>query len=191
MRPKAIIFDCFGVIVTESGKMWFEKHAPGEASDQLRLEYCRKEDAGEISAEEFFGLLATLNATSAAAVQKEWEETALPNADVVAYIRELKETYKTALCTNAASAFLRGLLARHELSPLFYDIIVSSEVRLIKPGPEIFTLTLSRLGVGASEAIFIDDNPANVAAAEALGIRSLVYRDLPSLKRDMALLLAS
>jgi 2-haloacid dehalogenase len=51
----------------------------------------------------------------------------------------------------------------------FRDVIVSGHEKLIKPDPAIFALTLSRLGLPASEVFFTDDVPANIAAAEEIG----------------------
>ncbi len=56
-----------------------------------------------------------------------------------------------------------------------FDLVVDScEVGLRKPDPRIWELTLERLGVAANEALFLDDHPTNVAAAEDLGITGIV-----------------
>ncbi len=51
----------------------------------------------------------------------------------------------------------------------FRDIVVSAHERLVKPGAAIFELAARRFGRAPSEMLFIDDNQANVAAAQALG----------------------
>ncbi|MFQ3666384.1 MAG: HAD-IA family hydrolase, partial [Sphingomonadaceae bacterium] len=55
------------------------------------------------------------------------------------------------------------------LFDLFEDIIVSGEERMMKPDPAIFALARRRFGLGPGEALFVDDQPRNVAAAEEAG----------------------
>jgi HAD superfamily hydrolase (TIGR01509 family) len=70
--------------------------------------------------------------------------------------------------------------------PLFDEIAISAEVGLIKPEPAVFKHILKQLGVQAGEAIFIDDSPTNVQAAEALGIRSFVFAGTEALRKELA-----
>ena len=58
------------------------------------------------------------------------------------------------------------------MSPAFRrlgHIVVSGEVRLMKPDPRIFELTAERAGRAPAELLLIDDSAANTAAAAALG----------------------
>lgn len=41
--------------------------------------------------------------------------------------------------------------------------------------PRIYEILLGRYGLDPAETLFIDDRPANVAAAEALGIRGFGF----------------
>ena len=68
----------------------------------------------------------------------------------------------------------------------FRDILVSGAEGLVKPDPAIYRLALSRFGLRAEETLFIDDREENVAAAQALGIRSHLFRDALTLRRDLA-----
>ncbi|WP_408591762.1 HAD family hydrolase [Novosphingobium sp.] len=52
---------------------------------------------------------------------------------------------------------------------LLDDIVVSGVERLVKPDPAIFALAARRFGHAPDRMIFIDDNVANIAAAQALG----------------------
>lgn len=56
---------------------------------------------------------------------------------------------------------------------LFADIIDSSAVGVRKPDPAIYELTLERMGATPAETVFLDDHPANVEAAQALGITGI------------------
>ena len=72
------------------------------------------------------------------------------------------------------------------LAELFEDIVVSGIEHLLKPGPEIFRLLLSRNGIEAGDCLFVDDNPANVAAAAALGFDALRFTGAEALAADLA-----
>jgi epoxide hydrolase-like predicted phosphatase len=70
---------------------------------------------------------------------------------------------------------------------LFDEIVISGDVGLHKPGAEIFELTLSKLGLPASECVFVDDLRENIEGAEAVGITGILHRGadstLPELER--------
>ncbi|WP_380880002.1 HAD-IA family hydrolase [Sphingomonas sp. DBB INV C78] len=67
----------------------------------------------------------------------------------------------------------------------FRDILVSGEERMVKPDPEIFDLAMRRFGMGAGEALFIDDRADNVAAGEDAGLIGHIFRDAPTLRADL------
>ena len=68
---------------------------------------------------------------------------------------------------------------------MFADIWVSGHHKLRKPDPESYQSALRRFGLVAEEAVFVDDVPANVAAAEALGLVGIQFRGAPTLRRDL------
>ena len=65
---------------------------------------------------------------------------------------------------KAEMVFSRIPVMRH-----FKDIVVSGVEKIMKPGPEIFDLTLRRIGLPAEDIFFTDDSPANIEAARAKG----------------------
>jgi putative hydrolase of the HAD superfamily len=82
---------------------------------------------------------------------------------------------KVALLTNNAPGLDELLRSKWDLDPrVAFDVYVNSaEVGLAKPDPEIYELTLVRLGVSPEEAVFIDDNATYVTAAADLGLRAI------------------
>lgn len=61
------------------------------------------------------------------------------------------------------------------LADSFQGIVVSAHEKLVKPDPAIFELFLDRHDQGAEDCIFIDDSPANVASAIALGFDGILF----------------
>ncbi|MFL9842341.1 HAD family phosphatase [Sphingomonas sp. ST-64] len=68
----------------------------------------------------------------------------------------------------------------------FRDVVVSGDEKLVKPDPALYRLALARFGLEPHEAVFIDDNAANVTGAQALGIRSVLFADAQHTRRELA-----
>ncbi len=77
-----------------------------------------------------------------------------------------------ALVSNCADT-TRPLLADLGLIPLVDAVVLSCEVGSVKPAPEIYVTALADLGVAATDAVMIDDQPAFCAGAEAVGVRAI------------------
>ena len=80
---------------------------------------------------------------------------------------------RLALVSNI-SRDLRPELRRANLLDLFDALILSFEVRAVKPHPPIFRHALDALGVTADQALMVGDDPTMDSGAAALGIRTLL-----------------
>ena len=95
-------------------------------------------------------------------------------------IKELKGEYKIGLLTNAPSRYsLDQRFNPGELDELFDEVVISGEVGWDKPAPEIYEMTVEKLGFAANECLFIDDVPAFTSAASAIGMQSFTYVNVP------------
>jgi putative hydrolase of the HAD superfamily len=79
---------------------------------------------------------------------------------------------KTALVSNTW-----GVQPSPDRFGSFDAVVLSGREGLRKPNPEIYLLTAFRLGVPARACVFVDDIPANVAGAEAVGMAGILHRD--------------
>lgn len=105
---------------------------------------------------------------------------------VTEIIRQLKATYQIGLLTNAVGDMLERIFGEHDdLEGFFDELVISSHVGIVKPDPAIYELALEKLGVKPSEALFIDDSPRNVAAAQALGMEGLLFVRAEQLRQDL------
>ena len=73
----------------------------------------------------------------------------------------------------------------HGLVDIFDVVVSSAAVGMAKPEPDIYRLVIERLGIETGEALFIDDLVRNTAAAEALGIPSIVFESPAQLRREL------
>jgi putative hydrolase of the HAD superfamily len=81
---------------------------------------------------------------------------------------------RTACVTNNISEFGDAWRAMIPVDDLFDVVVDSCQVGFRKPDPRIFEMALAEVGAEAGGAVFLDDHPGNVAAAERLGIRGIV-----------------
>ncbi len=76
-----------------------------------------------------------------------------------------------ALVSNCGDT-TRSLLEDLGVVPLADAVILSCEVGSMKPSPDIYVCALEELGVAATDAVFIDDQPGFCVGAEAVGVRA-------------------
>ncbi|MGZ4493808.1 MAG: HAD family hydrolase [Nocardioides sp.] len=68
---------------------------------------------------------------------------------------------------------------------LFADIVVSGEVGLAKPDPEIFRVLERRIDHPLGSCVFVDDSPANIEAAAGAGMDAILFTDTGHLRDDL------
>lgn len=136
-------------------------------------------EVGEISQHEFDRYLAeSLSAGRASPLEAEGLSNQImgelrPVPAMVLAVRRLRETgVLTALLSNSWGQDY----PMQALSMMFDQVVISAKVGLRKPQPEIYLLTADLLHLHPRECVFVDDVPANVAAADALGMIGIVHK---------------
>jgi putative hydrolase of the HAD superfamily len=81
--------------------------------------------------------------------------------------------YKTALLSNSWGM---GLYPIDRIRALFDVVVISGEVGLRKPDPDIFKLTVDKLGVRAEACVFVDDHPGHLKAAQEAGMTTVLHK---------------
>jgi HAD superfamily hydrolase (TIGR01509 family) len=93
----------------------------------------------------------------------------------VALALRLRPAYRTAILSNADLS-LRGRLRELGIHDLFDTVASSAEEGVAKPETEIYRRAATRIGLSPDACVVVDDADANVRAAEAVGMRGLVFR---------------
>jgi epoxide hydrolase-like predicted phosphatase len=92
---------------------------------------------------------------------------------------------KTGLISNSWGEGLA--YDQSTLDELFDSVVISGDVGLHKPQPEIFRLGAERIGVPIDECVFVDDLRENCEGAEAVGMTAILHRgadsSVPELER--------
>jgi epoxide hydrolase-like predicted phosphatase len=98
-----------------------------------------------------------------------------PQPEMAVAVRTLRGAgVKTGLISNSWSV---DHYDRELLGELFDDYVISAEVKLHKPEPEIYRLAAERLGVDPEASVFVDDLPENCEGAEAVGMTAVRHRE--------------
>ncbi len=92
--------------------------------------------------------------------------------------------------SNMPAPYAVHLVQHHAFLGQLHSGVFSSDVKLIKPDPAIFTLAAQRFGVPASQLLFFDDHPANVQAARAAGWHAELFLGAEAAKTAEAVLQA-
>jgi putative hydrolase of the HAD superfamily len=93
----------------------------------------------------------------------------------------LRGNYKLAVLSNINILhydYIKGAFAVFEP---FQEVFASCQMGLRKPDKEIYLRAVKILGVPLGETFYIDDRPELVESAKGLGIKAVVFRDLPGL----------
>ena len=110
-----------------------------------------------------------------------------PNEPVCALIPQLRPQYRLLLGSNTTE--LHALQFKRQFAEVFryFDhLVLSFEVGVRKPRAGFFEYCLRLAACEPAECLFIDDLPANVAGARALGWHGIVYTSTEDLRTRMA-----
>jgi putative hydrolase of the HAD superfamily len=110
-----------------------------------------------------------------------------PNEPMIELMRSLRDRgYRMALLTNNVREWEPLWRSMLPVDEIFEVVVDSAFVGMRKPEPEIYKLTLERIGgVEPQAALFIDDIEVNCDAARQLGLHAVHYRDAEQAVREV------
>ena len=91
--------------------------------------------------------------------------------------------------TNWSAETFPTVQKKYRIFSLIDNIVVSGEVKQLKPNREIFHTLLNKYNLKAEESLFIDDNLKNVEGAKVVGINALRFENATKLKEDLKTIL--
>jgi putative hydrolase of the HAD superfamily len=115
-----------------------------------------------------------------------------PDERMLAAVRSVRAAgFRTGLISNS----MGGASYDRDLFPELFDgVVISGDVGMHKPQPEIFLLGAERAGVAPGQCVFVDDLRENCDGAEAVGMTVVLHRGadttLPELERLLGVELA-
>lgn len=152
-------------------------------------------DRGTLSEEEAVARFARRAAQPEAAMRRLMDQVRVslaPKADALALLEELDERGVPLYClSNMHVRNIAYLQERYDFFRRFRGMVISAQVRMIKPEPEIFAHLLAVCRLEAAHSVFVDDYPANVAAARAAGLQSVLFTSTAECRRQLQALLGN
>lgn len=136
-------------------------------------------DAGSLTNEEATRLacerLPERLHSAAATIYRDWIHHIPPIPGMHELVAELSARGIPLFLLSNISAYFAENAHLFPVLSHFRKCIFSGVCRMIKPNREIYLHLLSECGIPPEESLFIDDNPANIAAAEACGIHGYLF----------------
>lgn len=108
-----------------------------------------------------------------------------PDYSMLALLKTLALTYPVALLSNLNIDMKTAIINRLGIDKYFQSMIFSNDVGLLKPQPEIYLLTLQKLGLPAAETLFIDDTLEYITAAQKLGLNTILFTSEKELREEL------
>lgn len=104
----------------------------------------------------------------------------------VPLVEELKEKgYKVYFLSNYSEHVMNANRGALDFIGHMDGGVFSCDVHMIKPDPGIYRALLEKYDLRPEECIFIDDVPANIAAARKLGFKGIVFRNYEQMRTDL------
>lgn len=187
-----LLFDVGGVLERVDDGLWPSRFVARSAA---RVGLSPEEAAARIEAadlpdstvrsgvqEEYwagFGAALGADAATLAAMRADFWDAycGTPNDVLLAEARSLRGRVGLAILSNSGDGAREEEEGRYGFSAVFDPICYSHELGVRKPDPRAFALALEAMRAEPGEVLFVDDLPANVAAAETLGIRAHLHVD--------------
>lgn len=188
-----MIFDWGGVLIEDPrpGLLRFCADAFGISQDEyapVHDLFLDKFHIGAISEQEFWlGISAELE-RPVPEIRSFWYEAFraayLPRPGVFSLVSTLHERgYRTALLSNTE---LPAVGYFHEQNYNMFDVLVFSCVeRVAKPEPEIYEITINRLGSKPQRTVLTDDRPDYIQGAKELGLNAILFENVDQLKSEL------
>jgi 2-haloacid dehalogenase len=195
LATKAVVFDLGGVLIDWDPRYLYRKLLADEAAVEEFLatvctpEWNAEQDRGRPFAEGVAELVERypVHAATITAYHERWTE--MLGGDIGGTVELLAELRATGVplyaLTNWSAETFGIARERFEFLSWFDGVLVSGEERMIKPDPAIFRLLLDRFGLDPQATFYVDDSPANVAAASELGFDVVRFTGPEQLRGDL------
>ncbi|MCI6873409.1 MULTISPECIES: HAD family hydrolase [Hallerella] len=135
---------------------------------------------------EFFGATPDYNwiKHTAAISMNRWQRLVPIHPQTIPLLKKLKKQgLKIGVISNFQHApHVRKVLRKHGLLKILDAVIISGEVHVRKPDPEIFKIALERLGTKAEETLFVGDDPErDIRGATSVDMQTYLFQNGSSL----------
>lgn len=182
-----IIFDLGGVVVTWKPEKLVQNFTDDLDTQELLLSKLIKHadwielDRGSLSLSEAIKRCSERTGLTTEYISSFMNSVPLsltPITKTIELMHSLKNKGHTLFClSNIHAVGISYLEETYSFLNLFEGIIISCRINMVKPDPRIFKHLLKTYHLKPAKTLFIDDSPANIDAAENLGIKTILFKD--------------
>jgi len=173
---QAIIFDCFGVVVTEGWFAFRAAHLKDAEARRAANDLHQAANRGMLPYATFERELSGLAKVPIETVRSFLDNNA-DNEPLLTYIKtDLKPKYRIGMLSNAADDWLDTMLSPEQRA-LFDEVVLSYQIQAIKPDPRAYQAAAAKLNVTPEACVFIDDNERFCTAARECGMQAIWFQD--------------
>jgi epoxide hydrolase-like predicted phosphatase len=195
MPIKAVFFDVGNVVLISKNGLFRKNLAKflGMNYKRVKIKIDSVVDLfvkGEITEKEFWGrLFQTFQMPPKNGykkfILKEFYENWELNKETIKIIESLKDLgYKVGAISDTIKPHVKYCKREGWYKP-FNVLVLSHEIGMKKPEEGIYRLALKKMGVKASESIFIDDMKKNIIAAKKIGMKTILFKNTKQLRKEL------
>ncbi len=190
---ETVIFDLGGVVLNRG--LWCfwdymkkEYGISNETSTKFFLSSYKDYFSGKISEEDFWKTYL-----KGVDLDEDWKKLRnemlnlfKPNKGMPELLSSLKEKgYNLILLSDQTKEWWPFLNTKYDVSSYFDHCVVSYEVGVNKPDPEIYRVALKNTSSAPADCVFVDDLEKNLPPAEELGMKTILFTDVENLKNKL------
>jgi len=188
MQPMVLLFDLGGVLVDLGdpvGAMQLDMSNEQFWKLWLASPHVHQFETGQLDTSGFVAAFsAVLGIADAAEFEQRLRAWQLPMfAGVEQYLRSLAGHNALALLSNTNELHWQHVVSQTDVFTEFSRLFLSYETGHAKPSPAAFLDVITHFGCAPEQIVFLDDNPANVTAARATGLRAQQVQGLTELRQ--------
>ena len=190
---KNICFDVGNVVIDYQPGAYLEKLGFDAEKREAMLKHIfwseewRKLDNGDITFEEAADIISEKSTLTREEILETFDllpGLLFPMEENIALLPKLKEKgYKLFYISNFTVKFFYMIKAKYPFFGLFDDGVISADLRLSKPGEEIYTYAFDKFSILPEESLFIDDTYENIVTADLLGMKTIHLKYGDSLEK--------
>ena len=110
-------------------------------------------------------------------VVENWDMCMEPVEGALEFHKLVKEKgYHIYILSNACNRFFHYFPKHYDLNS-FDGVVVSSDVKMIKPNSEIYQYILKTYHLNPEESLFVDDMKENIEAAGKAGMKGFLFQN--------------
>lgn len=192
---KTVIFDLGKVLIPfdfSRGYQGMEKRCGYPAAEIRKriaaTDLVHRFETGLVEPEEFVDRLSRLLDLNASYDEfcEIWSSIFLPDTLIPeSMLAGLRARYRMLVLSNTNAIHFRMVRENYPLLRYFDDLVLSYEVKAMKPSPAIYQAAIARARCSAGECFYTDDIPEYVAAAREQGIDAVPFESREQLERDL------